>query len=220
MRKTPAFLVLAVAVILSPLVVESRQEASKPDPRCVLRIRAENDIPGMFGTLVQAGIGCGVVTTDGVFTAWHVVDNADRVYVMDWQGESVLADSVSRVAGQDAALIVVDLSELSYVPVALAAEKLTKRTDVTVIAYWGMGHSNGVVVIGHGYIDTGAPKRVLMSDISKKTYAAVLPFLQSMSGGPIFANGKLVALCSSIPSDGFGDGYTYTARLDKEILKN
>jgi hypothetical protein len=215
-RLLAAFILLGAIIIVHP--ADGGPVAHKPDVRCVLRIKSESDVIGLLGPRVQTAIGCGVNTKSGVFTAWHVVEDADRVFVIDYMGEIVQAGSWERVKKQDIAILNVDMSNLNVTTVSVAYEPLIGSVRVVCIGYWGAGHRAGAHVEIEGVIDTGAPKRYLMQDISFKTYASVFPFLQSMSGSPIFMGGKLVAICSSIPSDGFGDGYTFSARIDRELM--
>jgi hypothetical protein len=162
---------------------------TSPEARCLLRIRS-----AYSGGLV--GDGCGVWTDYGVYTAWHVVDGAEAVTIVDSGGREHRAWGWWRVPGLDAAVVRLE-APLPFPGLPIAEAPLTESDFAAAsgLAYYGLGADEGRPCRTAGearmvYRDIG--------DLGGRFYQFTGPSVMGMSGSPLIAGGKVYGVLSHV----------------------
>ena len=172
----------------------------------------------------MAGLGSGVlISEDGkIFTASHVVHNADAVVVQFEDGEIIPAKVLSSSPSTDLALLQLEKMPADPVIAKLGnSDKAEVGDQIFVVgAPYGIGHTLTV-----GYISGKRKEKIMAGDAAEieliQTDAAIN---QGNSGGPMFnLKGEVIGIVSHIlsKSGGFeGIGFALTSNLAENVLLN
>lgn len=160
------------------------------------------------------GRGNGVLTDKGVVTCWHVVKDAETVYVIGRDGAMRRAASWSRVgSGGDLALVVGESLGGSEDTVEVAGKRPFGPTQAECFGFWGVGHSAGTPFRIQAYLFPGGQVPPSVAEIGGEWICGCFPLMPGMSGSGVYVDGQLVALCSMTPADGHGNGHVYLIRV-------
>lgn len=139
-------------------------------------------------------IGCGVWTTQGVYTAWHVVEDAAAVTVITPAGERHAGLRWWRLGRQDAAVVRLGRPlALAGVPVALEPGA---GGNGVVMGYFARSWEAGRQVRVEGWLGARAGAEGGQGRIGSEFRPFDGPFQCGMSGGPVLVGGVLVGLVS------------------------
>lgn len=194
----PASPAVGTVTLAAPLPSAGVVE-TPPWSESVLRVETrirEKDAQGAYRT--YKATASGVWTNHGVVTAWHVVADAQTVYVHDSKGRTVQAWGWWRQNGEDVAVVrlmsrlTVPALPLAEVPLALAAP-----VPAEAVAYWGIGEAMGLQSRSLGWIVPGiGTTKCAYDDLGKRFYGTTIPVVPGMSGGPLVVNGKVYGVVS------------------------
>lgn len=187
---------LLLLVLVAPLAARSEgvgaQVAAAPRRWMDGLLRLE--VVTVGGRAGERVIGCGVWTTQGVYTAWHVVEDAAAVTVITPAGDRHAGLRWWRLGRQDAA--VVRLSEplaLAGVPVALEPGA---GGNGVVMGYFARSWETGRQVRVEGWLGARVGAEGGQDRIGSEFRSFDGPFQCGMSGGPVLVGGVLVGLVS------------------------
>ncbi len=157
----------------SSLVVERTSTALEPvavNPLSITKISAF--------ACDESQIGSGFLTDDGLFTAAHVVGDAEVAFVTPHLQQSIMGTIVGRtVAGEDVSLIEVSLQE----PSLPTTDIIPERGSTTTVAGHPFGgaltiRAGKMLGMGAGALFGLDANRVIMVDV---------PVEEGFSGGPV-----------------------------------
>ena len=231
MKKILAVVSLAIlACLASPvqadeplLAQEPVVEAPAPFPVFsklvvrVLALHADNSVSA----------GTGFITTDGVFTAWHVIQDegsansfpflptspAILVKIMLWDNTVYDVLDWRRIHKEDLCKLLVP-ALLPESALVLAEDVLAEDAPCTIVGYWGESLEMASQVMSLGRTRINAEISPWYDTYGSNFYKTTLMVGGGCSGGPVFVNGKIVGLLTG----GSGNS-TVISRLDRAHLR-
>ncbi len=191
----------------------------------VVSIITESQLQTMYGSVMQAGAGTGViVSSDGyVMTNKHVVGNAKVVDVMLDSGK--LYEEV-KVVGSDPLndIAFLKIDQVSDLPVVTLGDSHTVRVGQQVIAIGNaLGQYQNTVTTG---ILSGVGRPVTAGDSSGQNQENLVDLLQTdaainsgNSGGPLVnLAGQVIGINTAIAADANNIGFAIPINATKGIL--
>jgi serine protease Do len=165
--------------------------------------------PGVF-----AATGFALSTDGYIITNYHVVKDADSVYIQNTDGESFKAKTVYTDAVYDIAILLItdkDFKHFSSLPYSIKKSSSDVGEGVYTI-----GFPRDVPVYNEGYLSAQTGYRDGMSDTT--TYQVAIPVNPGNSGGPLLDNkGNIIGIVSAKQS--MVDGATFAIK-SKYLLKS
>ena len=159
--------------------------------------------------------GCGVVVGGTmVISAWHVVNDATAVTVIDQLGRNYPARAWDRVDGRDVVVIWLREPAKGIEGVGLYKGEIKDRQKAVSISYWGRATRDRLQLRMEGYVYPSVPSIPgAVRGLGGPFIPGAMPSLPGMSGSGLFIDGKLAGVCSHGPSNGYGYGACYWAAL-------
>jgi hypothetical protein len=179
--------VLAILLTFASLI-EHSQAADTPNSYEVQTVRIASPINN--GRWLWHGSG--VLVSEGVLTAEHVIHNRDNLHVVTNKGVAYKVSSWQRMPG-DAVVIYLNVRIPGVRPVPVGRQDITVPTRAICLGYWGPSFSRADPVQTTG---------LLLPNGNSLSYLGTLPLEFGMSGGPVIVNGNLVALVQGKDKDG------------------
>lgn len=174
--------------------------------------KINNPAPSTPGVFAATGFA---LSTDGyIITNYHVVKDADSVYIQNTDGESFKAKTVYTDAVYDIAILLItdkDFKHFSSLPYSIKKSSSDVGEGVYTI-----GFPRDVPVYNEGYLSAQTGYRDGMSDTT--TYQVAIPVNPGNSGGPLLDNkGNVIGIVSAKQS--MVDGATFAIK-SKYLLKS
>jgi S1-C subfamily serine protease len=129
--------------------------------------------------------GSGVLVSQGVLTALHVVEGKTDIRVILGDGRAHKVASWKRIGAGDAALIKLVTPVKGISPLPIISEDLKAPANATCLGYWGKAFDLGEPAVTQGKIFPNA---------KGNAYHGSLPLEFGMSGGPVIVNGTVVGV--------------------------
>jgi hypothetical protein len=156
----------------------------------------------------RLAMGSASWTDRGVLTAWHVVDGAEAVWIIEPSGRRHAAWCWWRHGEQDAATVRLDAP--LRLPMLRVAGGLAGPCRAQCIAYWGASRVLARPIIVYG--DLRGPEGAVagQGEIGAEFYAYTAPLIAGMSGGPLLVGRVVYGVASHID----GGRLSYIGRAD------
>ncbi len=172
----------------------------------------------VIGSGSFAGSGFALTASGYIVTNYHVVRNADSVYVQNEAGDSYRTKIVYTEPAYDIAVLKIDdasFSKFNNLPYSFRRSKSDVGEDL-----YTAGFPADSLVLGRGYLSSA---NGLNGDTV--AYQVSLPVNPGNSGGPVLdAKGNIVGVISGKQSQAEGAAYAikskYLFRVAKEITKD
>ena len=165
-----------------------------------------------------AGSGFALTSSGYMVTNYHVIRNADSLYVQNSAGEAFHARLIYSEPAYDIAVLKIDdasFTDLGSIPYNLRRSKIDVGDDV-----YTAGFPSDSIELGRGYLSSASG---LNGDSIH--YQVSLPVNPGNSGGPLLdSKGNLVGIISSKPTQTEGAAYAikskYLHKVAQEITKD
>ncbi|HCN84616.1 MAG TPA: serine protease [Sphingobacteriaceae bacterium] len=171
-----------------------------------------NTAPSKLGVFAATGFA---LSTDGyIITNYHVVKDADSVYIQNTDGESFKVKTVYTDPVYDIAILLI--TDKSFKPFNSLPYSIKKSPSDVGEGVYTIGFPRDVPVYNEGYLSAQTGYRDGMSDTT--TYQVAIPVNPGNSGGPLMDNkGNIIGIVSAKQT--LVDGATFAIK-SKYLLKS
>jgi len=217
-----SFLILASAVLLSTYS-QTKQEVNLQllDRKVSQLNRSQNNIIRVISNDAQkanrspakfGGTGFAISSNGYILTNYHVIKDADSLYVQNSKGVSFKVRRVYEDSGNDIAIL--KITDLSFDNLGAVPYSLKEKSAGIGEAVYTLGYPKDDVVLGDGYVSsrTGINGDTL-------SYQVDLKVNPGNSGGPLLDNnGNIVGLINGKEDKADGAAFAVRSRYIMEAL--
>ncbi len=214
MKRVLGLIVFCCVLVAAPAQAEEkgREYTLKGAEGAVVQVKALKRAPS--GRMGMAG-GCGVVVRGAlVVSAWHIVNEAVAVTIIDQLGNQYPAERWDRMDGSDVCTIWLVKPASHIEGVGLYEGKVVDGTPVMAIFFFGRDHNHRLPAFMYGRAYPSIkPLPGALDGLGGPNIPCALPAKRGMSGSPLFIGGRLAGVCSHGAGAGPGYGGDYWAAL-------